>query len=118
MTEQRRPARPARPLVLGALSLVLLLATLGSFGAWFGLMTQCTDTYSCTTTSCLPCRDTRTWLDLGWAVQGVLLLVGAALAVLGARCVHVHAARLGALLLGLTSTVLFTVTTVLAVRSL
>ena len=103
--------------LIGSLVLVLFLSTLGSFGASFGVMTNCTNTYGCTTTSCGPCGATSTWLNVGWAVQGVLLLSGAALAVLGALRIHLRAVRLGALLLGPMSIVLFAATTWLAVRS-
>jgi hypothetical protein len=53
-------------------------------------------------------------LNIGWAIQGVLLLIGAALAVLGARRLHLRAVRQGALLLGSASILLFAVTTSLA----
>ncbi len=114
MSGRQPPARPEWPLLIGAHAHVLVLATVGSFGAWFGLMTQCTNTYSCTITSCVPCRGTSTWLNIGWAAQGVLLLIGAALAVLGAHRPHLRAVRLGAPLLGLGGILLFAVTTSLA----
>ncbi|MGY1733390.1 hypothetical protein ACI798_17925 [Geodermatophilus sp. SYSU D01045] len=114
MSERHRHTRPDWPLLIGSLPLVCFLTTLGSFGAWFGLMTQCTNTYDCTTTSCVPCRETSTWLNIGWAVQSVLLLIGTALAVLGARRLHLRAVRLAALLLGRGSILLFAVTTSLA----
>ena len=111
------PSGAVWPPLIGSLALVLFLATLGSFTASFGVMTDCTNTYSCTNTSCRPCSATSTWLTVGWAVHGVLLLIGTALAGLGARRIHVRAVRLGALLLGPTSIVLFAVTTAMAVRS-
>ena len=41
-----------------ALAVVLFLATVGSFGIGFGVMTNCTNTYSCTSTGCEPCATT------------------------------------------------------------
>ena len=35
-----------------ALAVVLLLATVGSVGVGFGVMTSCTTTYDCTATGC------------------------------------------------------------------
>jgi hypothetical protein len=110
------PQRTSWPLI-GSLSVVFLLATIGSFAASFGVMTDCTDTYSCTVTSCRPCSPTSAWLTIGWVVQGALLLLGTGLAVFGARRTDVRAVRQGAVLLGTTSIVLFAVTTWLAVRS-
>ncbi|MGY1706284.1 hypothetical protein ACI79C_17100 [Geodermatophilus sp. SYSU D00697] len=121
MNEPRRPApdrpRTPRALLIASLTVVLTLATLGSFGASFGVMTQCTDTYSCTVTSCRPCQTAGTWLDVGWIAQGVLLVVGVVSTVLSARRVRARAVRLGALLLGAGSLVLFAATTSLAARS-
>jgi hypothetical protein len=121
MSERRRPAplssRTVRPPLIVALALVLVLATIGSFAAGFGVMTDCTNAYSCTTTGCRPCSETSTWLAVGWVVQGVLLLIGTALAVLGARRIHLRAVRLGALLLSPASILLFAASTSLAVRS-
>ncbi len=100
-----------------SLAVVLSLATIGSFAAGFGVMTGCTNTYGCTTVSCPPCTTTSTWLNVGWTAQGVLLVLGVALTVLGARRIQLRAVRSAALLLGPVSIGLFTVTTWLAVRS-
>jgi hypothetical protein len=105
------------PPLIVSLAVVVLLATVGSVAAGFGVMTNCTDTYSCTTTSCGPCSTTGTWLAVGWALQGVLLLLGTVLVVLGARRMRLPAVRLGGVLLGPLSIVLFAATTWLALRS-
>ena len=102
------------PLAL-SLAVVALLATVGSVGAGFGVMTSCTNTYGCTSTGCAPCATTSNWLTAGWIGQGVLLLTGAVLVVLAARRVRPRAVRAGALLLGPASVGLFVLTTVLAV---
>ena len=121
MSEAQRPAAAGRrtaqaPLIV-SLAVVLGLATFGGFAAGFGVMTDCTNTYSCTVTDCRPCQAADTWLDVGWIAQGVLLLVGAVLAVLGGRRIQPRAVRLGALALGAVSVTLFAATTFLAVRS-
>ena len=100
-----------------ALAVVLFLATVGSLGVGFGVMTNCTNTYRCTTVSCSPCATANTWLTLGWAVQGGLVLVGAALAIVAARRVQRPAVRRAAVLLGPVSIALIAATTWLAVRS-
>ena len=67
MSELRRPLLAAWSPLIGSLVVVLFLATLSSFAATFGVMTNCTDTYSCTITSCGPCSAASTWLNVGWA---------------------------------------------------
>jgi hypothetical protein len=57
-----------------AVSTTLVLGTLGSFMVGFGVMTGCTNNYSCGTNGCSPCETTETWLMVGWVAQGVLLL--------------------------------------------
>jgi hypothetical protein len=113
---RRPPPSVSRPLAI-SLAVVLVLVTFGGFGTHFGVMQSCTDTYSCTITGCRPCATTATWLDAGWAVQGVLLLVGVVLTVLAMRGVRPRAVRLAAWLLGPASIALVIATTVLAVRS-
>ncbi len=98
-----------------SLAVVLFLATLGSVGAGFGVMTDCTNTHDCTSTGCAPCRAANAWLTAGWLAQGGLLLAGVVLAVLAARRRRLRAVRLGALLLGPSSVALFVATTALAV---
>ena len=113
MTAPRLPAAVRTALGV-SLGVVLFLATVGSFGAGFGVMTSCTNTYSCTVTVCAPCRTANAWLTAGWIGQGGLLLVGVALVVLAARHRRPRAVRLGALALGPLSVALFAVTTALA----
>ncbi len=48
-----------------SLAVVGFLATIGSFGVGFGVMTSCTNTYSCTSTGCAPCGTTNAWLTAG-----------------------------------------------------
>ena len=100
-----------------SLAVVLVLATFGGFGAGFGVMTGCTDAYSCTVTACAPCATANDWLTAGWSGQGILLLVGVALAVLTARGTRSRAVRAAALGLGQLSLGLFVVTTAAAVSS-
>ncbi len=66
-------ARIPGPIVTG------LLATAGSFVLGFGVMTGCTNAYSCSTSGCGPCSLTSSLLVGGWVLQGVLLVVALAL---------------------------------------
>lgn len=115
----RIPA-PSRPQEVWAtlrasLAVVLLVATIGSFGAGFGVMTSCTNTYSCTVTNCSPCATTYAWLNAGWIGQGALLLVGVALTVLAARRIRLREVRAAALVLAPVSVALIVATTTAAV---
>ena len=110
------PASEGLTFVPLSLVVVFVLATLGSFGAAFGVATDCTNTYDCTSDGCSPCRAAIGWLYRGWAAQGVLLLLGATLAVL-ASWQGLRAARPGAVLVGPVSIALFVATLVLANRS-
>jgi hypothetical protein len=119
MTAPGRPAavRPRSvwtPLGV-SLAVVLFLATIGSSGVGFGVMTNCTDTYSCTVAGCAPCATTSAWLTAGWIGQGLLLLAGVVLVVRAALGRRLRAVRLGALALGPLSAALIVVTTALAV---
>jgi hypothetical protein len=97
-----------------ALAVVLFQATVGSLGVGFGVMTGCTNTYSCTSTGCQPCATTSAWLTAGWIGQGVLLLVAVALVVLALRHRRLAAVRAAALALTPLSVALLVVTTALA----
>jgi hypothetical protein len=113
-TAARVPGWSVTTALRASLAVVLLLGTLGSFGVGFGLMTRCTDTYSCTATGCPPCATTNAWLTAGWAGQGLLLLIGLVLAVLASRHVRPPAVRVAALLLAPVSIALLVATTALA----
>ena len=101
-----------------SLAVVGFLATLGSFGVGFGVMTDCTNTYSCTATGCTPCETTEAWLVTGWVGQGLLLVAGGVLAVLAARRRRPSAVRVAAKLLGPLSLALIVATTALAVAAI
>ena len=66
-------ARVPGPIVTG------LLATIGSFGLGFAVMTECSNTYSCSSTGCGPCSATSALLVSSWVLQGVLFVVALAL---------------------------------------
>ena len=100
-----------------SLAVALFLATFGSLGVGFGVMTGCTNTYGCTSSGCLPCKTTEAWLIAGWIGQGVLLAAGVALVVLAALRRLPRTVRRGALALGPSSVALFVVTTALAVAA-
>jgi len=100
-----------------SLAVVTLLATVGGFGVGFGVMSACTDTYSCTSASCRPCATAGAWSTVGWAAQAVLLLVAVTLLVLGARGTLLRIVRPAAWLLGPVSIALMALTVLMAVRS-
>ena len=81
----RTSARGPWPQLRASLVVIAVLATIGSFGVGFGIMTGCTNEYSCTVTDCAPCATTSGWLTAGWIGQGVLLLAWVVLAVLAVR---------------------------------
>jgi hypothetical protein len=81
------------------------------------VLTDCTNTYSCTVTSCTPCAGTNAWLTAGWIGQGALLLVGLVLAVLAALRIRPGAVRVFAVALGPVSVALIVVTAAAAVLS-
>jgi hypothetical protein len=121
MTAPGHPS-PVRPWTvwtpLGvALAVVLFLATVGSLGVGFGVMTGCTNTHGCTSTGCTPCATTSAWLTAGWIGQGVLLLIAAALVVLAARRRRLPVVRATALVLTPLSVVLVVATTALAIAA-
>ncbi len=101
-----------------ALAVVLFLATIGSLGVGFGVMTGCTNTYNCTSTACTPCETTSAWLTAGWIGQGVLLLVAVVLVVLAARRRRLPAVRMAALVLPVLGVALIVVTTALATAAI
>ena len=115
-TAPRGRAMGRWPLAL-AVVVPLALGTTVVFGAGFGILSACTDTYSCTTTGCAPCRPAGTWLNAGWAVQGVLLVAGLVLAVLARRGRGTGSLRPAALVVARISVVTAAVTTALAIVS-
>ncbi|RBY75142.1 hypothetical protein DQ239_17510 [Blastococcus sp. TF02-09] len=114
---RRRPPRPlGTPLSL-SLVVVIALATFGGFSTSFGVMTDCTNTFSCSVTECRPCVGAASWLEADWKVQGVLLLIGLVLAVLTRRGVRSRVVRWAGWLLGPVSIALMIATTSLATSS-
>ncbi len=63
-----------------AIGTCLLLGTFGWFAVGFGVMTDCTDDYGCSSTGCSPCANAGRWINLGGITQ--LVLAGAGFAVL------------------------------------
>jgi hypothetical protein len=68
-------------IALDAVALIwtLVLATIGTMIAGFGVMTVCTDDYDCVSSFCGPCRPANAWLISGTVAQVVLFLCGASL---------------------------------------
>jgi hypothetical protein len=67
---------------LGAFAMILaicccvLLGTVGWFVVGFGVMTDCTDNYSCSTQGCSPCAGAGRWLEIGAITQWLLAALG------------------------------------------
>jgi len=72
-------------LVTVAISICLLLGTIGWFVVGFGVMTDCTDNYSCSTTGCRPCTTTALWINAGGLAQQLLAGAGVAVLIRGLR---------------------------------
>jgi len=68
-----------------AIATSLVLGTVGWFAVGFGMMTDCTNNYSCTETGCSPCSATERWINLGGAAQLLLAVVGGVVLVAGLR---------------------------------
>lgn len=66
-----------------AIGACLLLGTVGWFAVGFGIMTDCTNNYSCSQTGCTPCATTGRWINTGGIAQFVLAGIGVALLVRG-----------------------------------
>ena len=68
-----------------AIGTSLLLGTFGGFAVGFGMMTDCTNNYSCSQTGCAPCATTSRWITAGGITQWVLAGTGAALLIRALR---------------------------------
>ena len=92
---QPRPAEVRRWVRL-ALAVSFLLATFGGFGLGLGVMTACTNDYSCTVTVCAPCATADNWVLAGWGAQAVLFGVAVVLGVLAAVRVRPRVVKVAA----------------------
>ena len=63
-------------LVVIAIATCLFLGTVGWLAVGFSVMTDCTNNYSCSTTSCAPCATSGRWINVGAVVQLALAAVG------------------------------------------
>jgi hypothetical protein len=98
-------------LVAVAIGICFLLGTVGWFSVGFGVMTDCTDNYSCSSTGCSPCATTARWINVGGLAQ--LLLAGAGVGVLirGLRTRRSRRTALGGAVLLVSSVLIFAGTT-------
>jgi hypothetical protein len=114
---RRAPSPLGTPLTL-SLVVVLVLATFGGFAAGFGVLQTCSDLYGTAieneTIEGDPCAAAESWVNRGWALQGVLLLVGLGLALLARRGVAARAVGWAGWLLGPVSIALLIATTSMA----
>ena len=116
VADQPPPATVRRSARL-ALGVSLLLATFGGFGLAFGVMTACTNDYSCTVTACAPCATANSWVTAHWAAQVVLLGAAVVLAVLASIRVRPRAVRTAARSVPLLGLLLLIAAHVLAITS-
>ena len=59
-----------------AICCCVLLGTVGWFAVGFGTMTDCTNSYSCSTQSCQPCAVAGRWINVGGIAQWLLAGLG------------------------------------------
>jgi hypothetical protein len=97
-----------------AIGICFLFGTVGWFTVGFGVMTDCTNNYSCSSTGCSPCATTGRWINGGGLAQ--LLLAGGGVAVLirGLRTRRSGRMALGGAVLLMSSALVFAGTTWLA----
>ena len=90
-------------LVSVAIGTSLLLGTLGWFGVGFGMMTDCSNKYSCTETGCPPCATAEHCINAGGIAQWVLAGMGVVVLVRRRRAKqHADLAACGAALLAMS----------------
>ncbi len=89
-----------------AIAVCFLFGTLGWFSIGFGMMTDCTNNYNCTTTGCEPCAHAGRWINAGGIAQWVLAVLGVVVLVRGVR-----AKRWGQLMFGGAAIVVISVLT-------
>src|SRR4051794_6080888 len=95
-----------------AICCCMLLGTVGWFVMGFGVMTDCTDDYSCSTQSCSPCAGAGRWLEAGAIAQWLLAALGVGLLVRS-----FHDARVVRLLIGAPVVLLASAITVVGTSS-
>jgi len=79
-----------------AICCCVLLGTVGWFAVGFGTMTDCTDSYSCSTQGCPPCAAAGRWINLGGIAQWLLAGLGVGLLVRSVRDARVSRLMIGA----------------------
>ncbi len=77
-------------LVVLAVATCLALGTIGWAAVGFGVMTDCTNEYSCSTAGCPPCAATSRWITLGGLTQLGLAVVGVVVLVRAVSAARVH----------------------------
>jgi len=70
-------------LVTVATATCLLLGTIGWVAVGFGVLTECTNSYSCSATSCSPCARSGLWINAGGLAQLLLAATGVGVLIRG-----------------------------------
>ena len=94
-----------------AIGTSLLLGTFGWFAVGFGMMTDCTNNYSCSQTGCAPCATTGRWITVGALTQWVLAGTGIVALVRATRLERRRHLAIGGVALLAVSGSVFAVTT-------
>lgn len=72
------------PAILGGL-VAAFLGSIGWLGTGFGVITSCTDHFSCVIDTCAPCAAANHWIDAGGIGQWILVVAAGVLLVLGEK---------------------------------
>ena len=75
----------ALALVAVAIETCLLFGTVAWLATGFGVLTDCTNNYSCSTDNCAPCRTTGLWVNAGGLAQQLLAAAGLGVLIRGLR---------------------------------
>jgi hypothetical protein len=100
-----------------AIAVSLVLGTVGWFFVGFGVMTDCTNDYSCGSGGCSPCATTGRLINVGGVVQLLLAAAGVAVLVRGLRGRRSGSLARGGAVVLVASVVVFAGSTTLAQRS-
>jgi hypothetical protein len=117
-SDQGRETREMKASIVAAIALLtvaigtcLLFGTIGWFAVGFGVMTDCTDNYSCSPTGCSPCATTALWINVGGLAQLLLAVAGVGVLVRGLRTKQSGRLAVGGLVLLMSSVLIVVGTT-------
>jgi hypothetical protein len=112
--EMKLLAVAATALLMLAIGICLMFGTIGWFAVGFGVMTDCTNNYNCSTTNCSPCATTGLWINAGALAQQLLAAAGVGLLFRALRMEQIRQLALGGLVVLMSSVLIVVGTTWLA----